>query len=132
MKHDLTRYELQLEMLERNGALGERASMQLLRSEFALAQNAGYFDVLSADDIVLDVLARSTPQEGVTRFTVALELTERRPQFDDDELTAVLERAFITALNASYFMRVCTDGNVTLRLLSRALVADDVTLRRAA
>jgi hypothetical protein len=87
MHHDLTRYELQLEMLERNGALDDRAAMDLLSSEFALAHNAAYFDALSAD-VAFDVLARSTPQEGVTRFTVALELLERRPQLSDDEVSA--------------------------------------------
>lgn len=133
MNHDLTRYELQLEMLERNGTLGARAAIDLLSSEFALAHNAAYFDALSAEHIALDVLARNTPQEGVTRFTVALELVERRPQLSDDEVTALLQRAFTKALNASYFLRICTDDNVTVRLLSRELVADDAAaLRRAA
>jgi len=132
MNHDLTRYELQLEMLERNSLLGARAAMRLLSSEFTLAQNAAYFAALSADDIAFDVLSRSTPQEGVTRFTVTLELVERRPQLSDDEVTSLLEQAFTKALNASYFLRVCTDDNVTLRLLSREFVADDAVLRRAA
>jgi hypothetical protein len=129
---ELTRYDLQLEMLERNSGLGDRAAMDLLAGEFALAQNAGRFDALSPQDIELDVLARSTPQEGVTRFTVALELLERHPQLSDDEVTAVLARAFTKALNASYFLRVCTDDHLSLRLLSRELVVDETVVRRAA
>jgi hypothetical protein len=129
---DLTRYELQLEMLERNAALDDRAAMDLLSSEFALAHNAAYFDAVSIDDIAFDVLARSTPQEGVTRFTVMLELLERRPQLRDLEITALLARAFTKALNASYFLRVCTDDHLTLRLLSRELVVDETEVRRAA
>jgi hypothetical protein len=132
MHHDLTRYELQLEMLERNGALDDRAAMDLLSGEFALAHNAAYFDALSAGDIAFEVLARSTPQEDVTRFTVALELLERRPQLSDHEVSALLARAFIKALNASYFLRVSTDDQLTMRLLSRELVVDETVVRRAA
>jgi hypothetical protein len=132
MNHDLTRYELQLDMLERNGALANCAAIDLLSREFALAHNAAHFDHLTADAIAFDVLSRSTLQEGVTRFTVALELRERRPQFSDDEVTALLARAFTNALNASYFLRVCTDDNVSVRLLSRELVDDEAALRRAA
>ena len=131
MQHDLIRYELQLEMLERHGALGDRAAIELLRREFTLAHNAAYFDALSAHDIAFYVLDRSTPQEGVTRFTVELELFERRPWRSDDEVTALLDRAFTNALNASYFLRVCTDDVPTVRLLARERAAD-AALRRAA
>jgi hypothetical protein len=132
MQPHFIRYVIQLEMLERNSALADRKAMDLLRSEFALAHNAARFDVLSHDPIELDVLSRSTPQEGVARYTIALLLSERRPQLDDREVAMLLERTFDAALNASYFLRICTDNNVSLRLLSRAPLAAELELDRAA
>ena len=132
MPRDLTRYDVQLEMLERHSALGDRAAMNLLRSEFALAQNAAYFDALAVEDIDIDVLSRSTPQEGVTRYVIALRVSERDPQLADEQVAGLLRRAFTDALNASYFLRACTDDDMTLELLSRAPVESAVELRRAA
>ncbi len=68
MQHDLIRYEIELAMRERDSDLGDRDALDLLRSEFSLAQNAGRFDALSAGDIDFDVLSRSSPQEGASRF----------------------------------------------------------------
>jgi hypothetical protein len=132
MQPDLIRYVIQLEMLERNSDLRDRDAIELLRSEFSLAHNAARFDALSADDIELDVLSRSTPQEGVARFTIALLLSERRPQLDNREVATLLRRTFDAALNASYFLRICTDDNITLRLLARTPANADLQLDRAA
>jgi hypothetical protein len=130
MQQDLIRYHLQLEILERHSALADGAAIELLRSEFALAHNAGYFDALATEDVGFDVLSRSTRREGVTRYAVELRLLERRPELRDEQVAALLRRAFTDALNASYFLRACTDDHLTLELLAR--VSADASLRRAA
>lgn len=132
MERDLIRYVLQLEMLERAGALADREAIDLLGSEFALAQNAGRFDGFAADDIDFEVLSRSAPQEGVTRYDVQLRFEEREPACDDEQALARLRRAFTGALNASYFLRMCTDDHIRLELVSRAPVAAPAPLPRAA
>ncbi|HEV7804707.1 MAG TPA: hypothetical protein VGO80_02725 [Solirubrobacteraceae bacterium] len=132
MERDLIRYDVELEMLERHGALADSAATDLLRAEFALAHNAGYFDALAPEDIEFDVLSRSTPQEGVTRYAVELRLLERRPELGDEQVAELLRRAFTDALNASYFLRACTDDNVTLELLAREAANVDASLRPAA
>jgi hypothetical protein len=130
MERDLIRYDVQLEMLERHSALADGAAIELLRSEFALAHNAGYFNALATEDVGFDVLSRSTPQEGVTRYAVELRVFERRPELRDEQVATLLRRAFTDALNASYFLRACTDDHVTLELLARA--SAHASLRRAA
>ncbi|MEA2220084.1 MAG: hypothetical protein QOJ35_2710 [Solirubrobacteraceae bacterium] len=132
MKRDLMRYDLQLEMLERDATLGDERAIELLRSEFALARNAAHFDALTGDDVELGEVTRSTPQEGVTRFAVELLLSERGGVVDDERALALLRQAFTNALNASYFVRVCTDDDVTVRLVSRAPARDVAPLRSAA
>ena len=119
MERDLIRYDVQLEMLERDGALGDRAATALLLSELALMQNAGRFNALATADIEFDVVARNTPQEGVTRYTVAFELCEREPWLRDAQVAAVLHRAFADAFNASCFLRICTDDQIAVTLLAR-------------
>jgi hypothetical protein len=125
------RYTLQLEMLERNDGLSERDAIALLHDELTLALNAGYFIALSDDDIEARVVGRSTPQEGVTRYTVELDLEERAARLRHDEAGALVQRAFTNALNASYFLRICRDDLVPVRLVSRTL-ADDTSWLRAA
>lgn len=122
------RYSLQLEMLEQDGVLGDEHAIELLRSEFALAQNAGRFDRLTAGDIQVGAVSRDTPQEGVTRYFAELIVEERQPGLDDERVEAALCQAFTDALNASYFLRVC-DEPVRMRLVSRGPAA--VTLRAA-
>jgi hypothetical protein len=131
MERDLIRYVVQLEMLERHAALADSEAIALLCSELALAQNAGRFDGFAADDIDFDVLSRSAPQEGVTRYDVQLRLEEREPAGDDEQALVRLRRAFTGALNASYFLRVCTD-DIRLELVSRAPAAAPAPLPRAA
>jgi hypothetical protein len=120
MSHDHTHYELRLELLERNSTLTDEQATRLLHSEFTLAQNAGRFDALAPQDIVVEVTSRGTPQEGVTRYCLHLVLEERDPGLDDEGALALIRRAFTDALNASYFLRLCTDDNVMLELVSRA------------
>ena len=116
------RYALELEMLEQDGVASEEHAIDLVRSEFALAQNAGRFDAVTQADIELGDIARSTPQEGVTRYAVEMLLEERAEDLDDDRVRALLCRAFTNAINASYFLRICDDA-LTLRLVSRSPVA---------
>ena len=102
----LTRYELQLDVLERNGALSDSAATALLRSEFALAINASYFSLLSNDDVAVDVLSREIPQDGVARYSVVLELDERTPNMTDEQAAELVCREFRRAQNASHFARI--------------------------
>jgi hypothetical protein len=131
MERDLTRYTLQLEMLERNGALSDQQAIDLLHSEFALALNASRFIAVSADDIEVEAISRGTPQEGVTRYGVELYLQERTSGLDDEQAMALLRRAFQDAINASYFWRVCVD-DLTVELISRAAVVAPTPLRTPA
>jgi hypothetical protein len=131
MSQDSTRYALQLEMLERNCTLRDDEAIDLLRSEFALAQNAGRFDAITAADIEVGAVTRSTPQEGVTRYVVEAFVEERHPELADDAVVALICRALTNALNASFFLRVCEDG-LTVRLVSRAPARTVSPLRYAA
>ena len=117
------RYALELEMLEQDGVASEEHAIDLVRSEFALAQNAGYFNAVTPDDIELGEIVRSTPQEGVTRYAVEMLVEERHDRVDEDRALAVLCRAFTHAINASYFLRICDDA-LTMRLVSRTPVAE--------
>ncbi len=122
MHHDdITRYRLELDVLERDGALSNRRAIDLLRSEFALALNASYLMGLSAGDIEVGFISRSTPQEGVARYAVVLELVERAPAMTDGEVGELLHREFQRAQNAAHFWRVCRDDfRVTLAARERA------------
>ena len=131
MPRNLTRYALQLEMLERDGALSDHQAIDLLHSELVLANNAARFDRLSADDIALDVVARTCPQEGVARYDVELVLHERAADLDDAAAQELLDRVFQDASNASFFLRICTD-EPKVTLVSRRPVVEHAPLRRAA
>ena len=102
----LTRYVLQLDVLERDSDLSDPAAAALLRSEFALAVNASYFGLLSDDYFALEVLSREIPQDGVARYTVVLELEERTPRMTDEQAAELVRREFQRALNASHFRRL--------------------------
>ena len=125
------RYEIALETPERDSALTDRQAIDLLQAEFALANNAARFDILSGDDISFYVVSRSTPQEGVARYDVELELRERDPRLDDDGALKLLRRAFQNASNAAYFMRACSD-EIAVTLVARAPAADVAPSRLAA
>lgn len=130
MHPTITRYEIELDMLERNRALSDDEAAKLLRSEFQLALNASHFSALSADDIALRVTSRRVPQEGVARYAVTLEFAERNPRLDDEQAAALLRREFQRALNASYFWRM-SDEDFPVAVVSRAPVRTHVTLRAA-
>jgi len=115
------RYSVQLEMLEQDGVLGDEHAIELLRSEFALAQNAGRFDKVTAREIRLGTVARDLLQEGVTRYVIELHIEERQARLDDERAEALLCQAFTDALNASHLLRICEDA-LSTRLVSRAQV----------
>ncbi len=115
----LTRHELQLDVLERDVHLGNRAATALLRSEFALAINASQFSRLSRGEIAVDVRSREIPQDGVSRYLVALVLEERTPQMTHEQVGELVRREFQRALNASYFLRISA-ADLRATLVSRA------------
>jgi hypothetical protein len=109
MHPTLTRYEIELDMLERDRTLSNAQAVALLRSEFALALNASHFSAVCGADIAVAVASRTVPQEGVARYAVSLEFAERTPDLDDEQAAALLLGEFQRALNASYFWRMCSD-----------------------
>lgn len=130
MDSNATRYEIELDLLERRPDLDDRAAISLLRSEFQLALNASHFIALSADDPTIVDVSRSVPQEGVARYELALEFVERRAPTEQQAI-ALMHGEFQRAINASHFWRVCVD-DPTVTIISREPVAAPVELRRAA
>jgi hypothetical protein len=121
MHPTLTRYELELDMLERDRTLSNEQAVGLLRSEFQLALNASHFSAVCAHDIAVQVASRPVPQEGVARYAVSMEFAERTPELDDEQSAALLLREFQRALNASYFWRMSSD-DFRVNVVSRAPV----------
>jgi EAL domain-containing protein (putative c-di-GMP-specific phosphodiesterase class I) len=128
MHPNLTRYEIELDMLDRNRALSDGQAVELLHREFQLALNASHFSAVCAGDIAVAVDSRTLPQEGVARYAVSLELAERTPDLDDEQAAALLLREFRRAINASYFWRMTSD-DFSVKVVSRAPVAKSLTLR---
>lgn len=116
---DLMRYALQLEMAERRSDLDDEAAISLMRVELARAQSAGYFDDLSAEDFEIGTITRSAPRQDVARYGVDLLLEERTEGLDDDRVQAIVRRAFAYAVKASYFLKVATDAQISVTLVSR-------------
>ncbi len=132
MNHDdITRYRLELDMLERDSALSNGRAIELLRSEFALALNAAYFSALSGDDIGVSVIARSAPQEDVARYDVVLELVERSPSMTDEQAGELVRREFQRAQNASHFLRISRE-DFCARLVAREHAVVAASALRAA
>jgi hypothetical protein len=131
MDPTVTRYEIELDVLERRPELADRAAIALLRSEFVFALNASHFIALSADDPVIVAASRSVPQEGVARYALTLDVAERDPAATDEQAIALVRSEFQRALNASCFSRLCVD-DPTVSIVSRAIVGSASTLRRAA
>lgn len=127
---DITRYRLELDMLERDATLGSSRAIALLRSEFALALNASHFMALSAADIEVGSIWRSVPQEGVARYAVELVLEERTPSMTDEQAAELLQREFARAQNASHFIRIASD-DFGVRLAARERVLTHAQLRAA-
>jgi hypothetical protein len=131
MPPTVTRYEIELDVLERRPDLCDREAVALLRSEFALALNASHFIALSADDPVIVVESRTVPQEGVARYAVTLDAVERDSGATAEQAIALVRSEFQRALNASHFWRVCVD-DPTVTIVSRGAVGSSSSLRRAA
>ena len=129
MERDSMRYTLQLEMLERNDDFG-REAIALLHDELMLALNAGRFIALSANDIEARVSAAARRRRALRATRSSSTSRSARPSATTSA-SALVQRAFTSALNASYFLRICTDDLVTVRLVSRT-IADDATWLRAA
>jgi hypothetical protein len=129
MHPPVTRYEIELDVLERRPDLGDRAAIGLLRSEFALALNASHFIALSAEDPVVAVRSRAVRRDGVARYALTLDVVEREGVAG--EAIALLRSEFRRALNASHFWRVCVD-DPTLTIVSRTVAGSVSSLRRAA
>ena len=117
----LMRYALQLEMLERRSDLDDEAAIGLLRGELVLAQNAGCFDDLSAEDFEIGTITRDASRQDVTRYGVDLLLEERIADLDDERAHALVRRAFADATRASYFLKVSTADHIAVTLVSRGL-----------
>lgn len=119
-----TRYEIELDAIERHPELGDHDAIELLRGEFRLAFNASHFIALSADDPQVAVTSRTHPQEGVARYEVTLEFVPRREHCEDDAI-ALVRSEFQRALNASYFLRAFAD-DPAIAIRSGALVVDEL------
>jgi len=123
---DIIRYRLELDVLERDETPGNARAIELLRSDFALALNASYLMGLSGEDIHVGAIWRSTPQEGVARYSVELLLEERAPSMTDEQVAELVAREFQHAQNASHFLRVAReDFRVTLTARERVAVHAD-------
>ena len=123
-----TRYELELEMIERRPALSDRDAKALLRREFALALNAGHFSMLAAGDVAVTVRSRRAPQEGVGSYGVAIELCERGQGLSDEVAIDILQREFRRAQNAAHFWRVSVE-DIAMTVVDRRHVAPRLDLR---
>jgi hypothetical protein len=131
MHPTVTRYEIELDVLERRPGLGDREAMALLRSEFALAFNASHFIALSSEDPVVAIRSRVVPQEGVARYALTLDVAERDARATEEQAIALLRSEFQRALNASHFWRVCVEDPM-VTIVSRAVAGSASALRRAA
>ncbi|HEY0344219.1 MAG TPA: hypothetical protein VGC59_06215 [Solirubrobacteraceae bacterium] len=130
MHSTVTRYEIELDLLERRPELGDREAIALLRSEFAFALNASHFIALGADDPVIAVRSRTVPQDGVACYALTLDVVERDGSATEQHALALVRSEFRRALNASHFWRVCI-GDPTVTIVSRE-IAGSPSLRRAA
>jgi hypothetical protein len=119
-----TRYEIELDVIERRPELSDHEALEQLRAEFRLALNASHFIALSANDPEIAVLSRSRPQEGIARYEVTMEFVPRRP-LTDDEAIALVRSEFQRALNASYFLRACVE-DPAIAIRTRELVSDEL------
>lgn len=128
--HDTTRYRIELDMLERDGARGTTRAIELLRSEFALALNASYFMALTAGEIHVGAIGRSVPQEGVARYAIELVFDERTPAMSDEQADELVQREFARAQNASHFLRIARE-DFTPRLVAREHIAAHEAVRAA-
>jgi hypothetical protein len=66
MDSTVTRYEIELDLLERRPDLDDREAIALLRSEFALALNASHFWRVCLDDPTVTIVSRATVDRSPT------------------------------------------------------------------
>lgn len=131
MHHTVTRYEIELDVVERRPDLGDRDAIALLHSEFALALNASHFLALSADDPAIAVESRTVLGDGVARYALTLDAVERPGIAGEQQAIDVVRSEFQRAVNASHLWRICLD-DPTVTILSRAVVDSRSALRWAA
>lgn len=131
MHPTVTRYEIELDVVERRPDLGDREAIALLRSEFALALNASHFIALSADDPTIVVESRTVLGDGVARYALTLDAVERSAIAGEQEAVALVRSEFRRAVNAAHLWRVCLD-DPTITIVSRAVLDDTSALRWAA
>jgi hypothetical protein len=131
MQPTVTRYEIDLDVVERRPGLDDREAIALLRSEFALALNASHFIALSADDPTIAIESRTLLGNGVARYALTLDAVERAVVTSDQRAITLVRSEFQRAINASHLWRTCLD-DPTVTILSRAVVDSRSTLPRAA
>jgi hypothetical protein len=131
MHPTVTRYEIDLDVVERRPDLGDREAIALLHSEFVLALNASHFIALSADDPAIAIQSRTLLGDGVARYALTLDAVERAVVTSDQRAIALVRSEFQRALNASHLWRVCLD-DPTVTILSRAVLDSRSTRRLAA
>jgi len=119
-----TRYDIELDAIERHPELGEHDALELLRSEFRLAFNASHFIALSVDDPQVTVVSRTIPQEGIGRYELTLEFVPRRELAEDDAI-ALVHSEFQRALNASYFLHAFVE-DPAIAIRQSEFVADEL------
>jgi hypothetical protein len=130
--YDITRYRLELDIVERDAGHSHRRAVELLRREFALAINASYLTALSVDEIDVRSISRSIPRAGVTRYSVVLELVERAAAMTDEQAAELVRREFRRAENAGQFLRIASqDMSVTLAARQRVVAPASAGLRAA-
>ncbi len=127
-----THYELELDVLARDRGLSDEEACELMRTEFRLAINASQFMAICARDIAVVVRSRSTPQEGVARYAVDLEMVERHHDLDDEQASALLRSEFQRALNAGHFWRVAVEDFAVTVAARDTVAADAVPVDAAA
>jgi hypothetical protein len=131
MHPTVTRYEIELDVVERRPDLADDEAIALLRSEFGLALNASHFIALSADDPTIAVESRTVLEHGTARYAVTLDAVERGGITGEDGAIALVRSEFQRAVNASHLWRVCLE-DPTVTILSRAIVDGRSALRWAA
>ena len=131
MHPTVTRYEIELDVVERRPGLGDREAIALLRSELALALNASHFSAISADDPTIVVESRTVLGDGAARYALTLDAVERAGITSEERAIALVRSEFQRAVNASHLWRVCL-GDPTITIVSRAILDGRSALRWAA
>ena len=127
MHPTVTRYEIDLDVVERRPGLGDREAVALLRSELALALNASHFIAISADDPAIVVASRTVLGDGAARYALTLDAVERPGITSEEQALALVRSEFQRAFNASHFWRICLD-DPAVAIRSRASVAGSLRL----